>query len=171
MQDIQNENVGQAQEVASGVTAAQPAETTYTKDDVVRLMKKRVERSHNSFYKRYGVKDLQGLDDLFSRARSYNDMNAQFGEIQMKNSELARENAFLKNNINPEKYNDIIAYFKGNDLNFSEEELLKALGTHPEWLKPSNVPTTTIKTLGSEAHTMPAVDEKAIASKLFGVDL
>jgi len=146
------------------------AERTWTKDQIVQMMKKRVARSHNAFFKRYGVQDLKALDELFEQSKKFSDMNGEFGKIQLRNSELMRENAFLRNNVNPDKYNDIIAYFKGNDMDFSEEELLKALPTHQEWLRQA-APATTIRSLGSEAHTLPKVDEAERAGKLLGVKL
>lgn len=172
MEDIQN-MAGQAAQTPEQQTtepmAQQPPqqERMYSKGEVVELMKKRVARSHNSFFNRYGVKDLAEMDEVFNRGKSMQD---EFGIIQTKNAELVRENAFLRNNISPDKYNDIIAYFKGNDLQFSEDELLKALATHPEWVKQIN-PVTTIKTLGSEMHNKPTVDEKVLAGKYLGVNL
>lgn len=146
-------------------------ERTYTKQEVIDMMKRRVGRSHNAFFKRYGVQDLKGLDELFENSKKFSSMNDEFGKIQLRNSELMRENAFLRNNINPDKYDDIIAHFKGNNVEFSEEELLKALVNHPEWLKQQAAPQTTIRALGAEAHTMPAADEASMASKLLGVKL
>lgn len=143
-------------------------ERRYTKQEVIDMMKRRVARSHGAFFKRYGVENLQGLDDLFDKSKKFGSMNDEFGKIQLRNSELMRENAFLRNNIDPNRYDDIIAYFKGNDLEFSEEELLKALPTHNEWLK-QTTPAMTIKSLGSEAHTMPKADEADIAGRLLGV--
>lgn len=40
-------------------------EKLYTKEEVVNLMKKRVERSHQAFFKRYGVTNLKELDEVF----------------------------------------------------------------------------------------------------------
>lgn len=155
---------------APSATTVTP-EKTWTKDQIVEMMKKRVARSHNAFFKRYGVQDLKGLDDLFEKSKKFSEMDGQFGTIQLRNSELMRENAFLRNNINPEKYDDIIAHFKGSGIDFSEEELLKALPTHQEWLKQPTVPQTTITTLGAETHATPPVDEATRASKLLGVKL
>lgn len=145
-------------------------ERKYSKQEVIDMMKRRVARSHNAFFKRYGVENLEALDGLFENSKKFGEMNEEFGKIQLRNSELARENAFLRNNVNPDKYDDIIAHFKGNDIEFSEEELLKALTNHPEWLK-QTVPQTTIKSLGAEAHTMPKADEASLAGKLLGVKL
>jgi len=150
----------------------QPKERLYSKAEVQDLMRRRVERSHNAFFKRYGVENLKGLDELMNKSKQFSDMETEYGAIQLRNSELARENAFLKNNINPDKYEDIITHFKGAGIDFSEEQLLEALKTHPEWLKqieqkPTN--TTTITKLGSEAHQPDAPSDLERASKLLGV--
>lgn len=146
----------------------QQQEKMWNKAQIVVMMKKRVARSHQAFFNRYGVKDLKELDGLFEKSKSYDQMNTEFGGIQMRNSELLRENAFLKNNINPDKYNDIIAYFKGSGLDFNEGVLLQQLATHPEWLKPSNVPTTTIKSLGSEQHVNKVETNDERMRRVFG---
>lgn len=146
-------------------------EKMYSKQEVIDLMKRRVARSHNSFFKRYGVKDLRELDDKFNSGKQ---LQEDYLGLQNKNAELSREIAFLKNNINPDKYDDIITYFKGKGLEFSEQELLNQIMSHPEWLKsmPQPQPTTTIKALGSEAHVVNSKpNEKEMASKLLGVKL
>lgn len=155
---------------AAEVTAQdQPKERLYSKAEVQDLMKRRVERSHNAFFKRYGVENLDGLDELMNKSKTFGD---EFEAMKLKNSDLIRENAFLRNNIRPEKYEDIVNYFKGANIEFNEEQLLEALKTHPEWLKqveqkPTN--TTTITKLGSEAHQPDAPSDLERASKLLGV--
>lgn len=148
-------------------TPAQP-ERTYTKAEIIDLMKKRVDRSHKAFFKRYGVNNLQELDDAFK-------YKEQYLGLQNKYNDLNRELAFIKNNVSPERYEDIIAYFKGKDLEFNEQELINQLATHPEWLKQQPTanpqPTTTITSLGSEAHSVPKASDKDLASKLLGVKL
>ena len=177
--NIVEENIMAEQPVSTPDTQAveQPVETnaqpqavpekTYTKAQIMDLMKKRVDRSHKAFFKRYGVNNLQELDDVFK----YKD---QYLGLQNKYNDLTREMAFIKNNVSPERYEDIIAYFKGKGLEFSEQELLNQLATHPEWLKQQatiNPQSTTIKTLGSEAHSAPKPSDKDLASKLLGVKL
>lgn len=171
------ENITQAeptQEVSTPDTAVETPtepEKMYSKAEVIELMKKRVNRSHNSFFKRYGVKDLQELDARFN---SNKQLQEDYLGLQNKNSELMREIAFLKNNINPDRYDDIIAYFKGKGIEFSETELVNLLSSHPEWLKQQvaePTATTTIRTLGVENHPEPKQSEKDLASKLLGVKL
>ena len=167
------ENLGNSAETTPESTnnpTGETAEKMYSRLQVEQLMKRRVERSHNSFFKRYGVQDLKGLDDLFEQTKKFSQMQDEYGAIKLQNTELAQENAFLKNNIDPERYNDIKVYFKGSGIDFSEDELKNALVNHPEWLK-QNVQHTTIKSLGSEAHIAPKQDESALASKIFGVKL
>ena len=166
--DVSTSSVTPTPVTGTNAISEQTKPRTYTKEEVIDMMKRRVNRSHNAFFKRYGVQDLKGLDSLFENSKKFNSMNDEFGKIQLRNNELLRENAFLRNNINPDKYNDIIAYFKGNNLEFSEDELLKALPTHSEWLRQAS-PVTTIKSLGSEAHTLPKANEAEIAAKLLGV--
>lgn len=170
---IQTEG-GQQEQVATPATPPvveeQPInkpERTYTKAEIQNLMRRRVERSHNAFFKRYGVQNLKGLDELMNKSKSIGD---EYANLQLKNSDLSRENAFLRNNINPEKYNDIITHFKGSGIDFSEEALLEALKTHPEWLK-VQPQTTTIQKLGQEFHKQEAPDEKIEAGRLLGVKL
>lgn len=147
-----------------------PQEKLYNKQQIINMMKRRVERSHKAFFTRYKVADLDELDAKFALADKYNELNAQFAPIQARNSELVRENAFLRNNVNPDKYSDIVAYFKGNDLEFTEEGLLEALGTHPEWLKPSTVPApqTTVKSFGIEQVGKRQETEDEKFNRIFG---
>lgn len=157
---------------------AKPKERLYTKAEVQDLMKRRVNRSHGAFFKRYGVNDLSELDVLFNQSRKfgedyakiqsdYGELNNRYNELNTKNSELMREISFLKNNINPEKYEDIIAYFKGNNIEFSEESLLNAISTHPEWVNKK----TTIQKLGQEFSEIASPSEKEQAGKYLGVKL
>ena len=45
----------------------------FTKEQVSTLMKRSVERSHQAFFDRYGVKNLQELDELFALAKMCKD--------------------------------------------------------------------------------------------------
>jgi len=47
-------------------------ERLYTKEEVKDLMRRRVERSHQAFFHRYNVENLQELDDLFEKVKKIN---------------------------------------------------------------------------------------------------
>jgi len=145
-------------------------ERTFSRDEVTRILKRRIDRYQKSVFTKYGVKDASEFDSLFQKAKGYDD-------IVKSKDELAEKVAFLENNINPERYDDVRTYFKGKGLPFTEEGLKTALESHPEWLKQApesakpSKPTTTIRSVGTEPRSPSAKDEKEIAKKLFGDDL
>lgn len=154
---------------------------TFTKERVNELMQRRVERSHQAFFTRYGVKDLNELDDLFGRAKSVDglnqkieeltksgtDLQAKFDELTSQNRELSKKYAFSSRNIRPELYGDIETFFKGKGLDITEETLNEELKTHPDWYNKAG----TITPLGAESHQSDEVSEREQASKLLGVEL
>lgn len=183
--EILNENAGQDVDTATTgdeqvvneqenpETKNDEATKTFTQEQVNDFIRDRLERDRQSFFNRYGVKDRTGLDDLVGKAQSYDVMNERYETMKGENSQLKEEMAFIKNNINPERYEDVKAYFKGKDLPFDTESLANELETHPEWLnvvKVDDKPKTTVKIVGTDGdHIPPKKDEKAEAMKLFGL--
>lgn len=143
---------------------------TFTRDEVTRILKRRIDRYQNNVFTKYGVKDSTELDALFEKAKGYDD-------IIKSRDELTEKVAFLENNINPERYDDVRTYFKGKGLPFTEEGLKTALESHPEWLKQApeaakpSKPITTIRSVGTEPKSRSASDEREIAKKIYGEDL
>lgn len=150
----------------SSVDMQQKPDRTFTRDEVTAILKKRIDRYQNSVFNKYGVKDAQELDSLFEKAKGYDDL------IKTRD-ELTEKVAFMGNNINPDKYDDIRTYFKGKGLQFTEDALKQHLETHPEWIKQSvaSKPVTTIKPIGTEVSPKKAVGEKEMAEKMFGMSL
>ncbi len=181
----ENENQMQEQNVETATTMEQDnqpeqendvkenldnnVEKTFNQEQVNDFVRERL----NKFYKRYGVENKQGLDELVGKAQSYNIMEERYNNAMNELSSLKEEHAFLKNNINPNKYDDVRAYFKGKELEFNEENLVNELQSHGEWLNVvENKPQTTIKVLGTDnSRVSPQKDEKEIASKMFGIKL
>lgn len=146
---------------------------TFTQEQVNDIVRNRLDKMQNRIFNRYGVKDKNELDDLIGKSQSYNILKERLQNSKNENYQLREELAFIKNNINPSKYDDIRAYFKGKELEFTNDNLVNELLTHNEWLNPVKVndkPVTTIKTLGNiRQDTTPEIDEKNIAAKLFGL--
>ena len=145
---------------------------SFTQEQVNNFVRARLEKYENSLYKRYGVENKEGLNELFGKAQSYSVMEERYNNQKVENATLREENAFLKNKINPQKYDDIRAYFKGKGLEFTEDALINELTTHGEWLSVDEVksPLTTIKAVGTDPKmNVPQRDEKAEASRLFGL--
>ena len=182
-------NVGTGTETVSAGTEATPAtvsepvqstepvqskpERTFTKSQVNDLMKKRVERSHNAFFNRYGVKDLTELDNLIGQSRSYGPLKERFDELDKNHNELnnsykdlTKRYAYKVSNIDESKIADIETYFKGKGIDIDENTLVKELKTHPDWV----AKVATIKQLGAEVQTQDENDMKAEAARIFGVN-
>ena len=167
---------------ATGSQTGKSSPAMFTKERVNELMQKRIERSHQAFFNRYGVKDLKELDDLFGKAKSVDELNQKIEELTKGNADLqtrfddltnqhrdlTKKYAFTSRNIRPELYDDIETYFKGKNLDINEETLNEALKTHLDWYnKPNNVVS-----LGNEnPGTTDEVSEREQASKLLGVQL
>ncbi len=148
-------------------------EKTFTQEQVNEIMRSRIERERKSVYSRYGVEDRDGLDALIGKSQSYDVMKERYEQLKEENASLKERMAFLANNINPEREEDVRAYFKGKDIEFNEQNLMNELATHPEWLKvieQDSTPKTTIKKLGVENvnHVVPETEDEKI-KRIFGI--
>ena len=166
----------------TGTQKVESSPITFTKERVNELMQKRVERSHQSFFNRYGVKDLNELDDLFGKAKSVDGLNQKITELTTGNTDLqnrytelegkykdmVKKYAFTSRNIRPELYNDIETYFKGKNLEITEDTLNEELKTHLDWCNKAGA----VVSLGNEG-TGPTDQstERERAGQLFGVNL
>ena len=176
----ENENPGIK---PTGRQTGKSSPAMFTKERVNELMQKRIERSHQAFFNRYGVKDLNELDDLFGKAKSIEglnqkieeltkgnqDLQTRFDELTNQNRDLAKRYAFTSRNIKPELYSDIETYFKGKGLDITEETLNEELKTHMDWY---NRPTGNVVSLGNESSGQSDdISERERASQLLGVQL
>lgn len=144
----------------------QKPDRTFTRDEVTRILKRRIDRYQNQVFTKYGVKDSTELDSLFEKARGYDD-------IVKNRDELSEKVAFMENNVDPDRYDDVRTYFKGLGKTFDSSSLAEMIKTHPEWVKKmiSEAKTTTVKPLGTDISRKPAKSERDYARELFGVDL
>ena len=152
----------------------QPEETkTFTQEMVDEIVRNRLERDRKATYKRYGVEDKDGLDALIGKAQAYDEMKSRYDELVKTNASLEEKMAFITNNINPAREEDVRAYFKGKEIEFNETNLINELATHPEWLnvkETNDAPQTTIKTLGVEHTQVNHHESEAERQKrIFGV--
>jgi membrane-associated HD superfamily phosphohydrolase len=167
---------------ATGGTTGNSSPATFTKERVNELMQKRIERSHQAFFKRYGVSNLEELDALFGKSKivdelkqqleesskSKEELQTKFDELTNQNKDLTKKYAFTSRNIRPEKYSDIETYFKGKGLDINETTLNEELKTHEDWCnKVGNVVP-----LGNENPGQTSeLSERERASALLGVQL
>ena len=154
-----------------GTPVTPQPDRTFTRDEVTNILKRRLDRYQNSMYTKYGVKDSGELDSLFEKAKTYDD-------IIKARDEALETVAFLRNNIDANRYDDVRTYFKGKGLQFTEEELKRQLESHPEWSgkkeenpSVSNKPVTTVTPIGTASSGPTNKSEKDMAKKIFGDDL
>ena len=155
-------------------TTPQPQEQMFTKSQINDMMQKRVNRSHQAFFNRYGVKDLGELDALVGKASYYDPIKEKYDGLVTEHETLVNDNKDLRkrygyqmHNINPDKYADIETYFKGKGLDIDENSLLEEIKAHPDWVRQ----VATIQNLGPEPTPAPGKDEAAEAERIFGVKL
>ena len=165
----------------AGNSSSNAPEQTFTKSQVNEIMRNRINRSHESFFKRYGVNNLNELDDMLGRSKSYDSIKLQFDDLSQKHSNLENEHnnlmsqfkdlnrnyAYKVGNIDESRIADIDAYFKGKGIDINEASLSEELKNHPEWIKKAS----TVKSLGAEVSPKSEVDERELASRIFGVKL
>lgn len=143
----------------------------FTQEQVNEIIKNRLAK----FYKRYGVLDSQGLDDLVSMAQNYQSMKELYSDIQLQHKSVMEENAnlkrdmmFMNNNIDPNRYEEIVALFKGKEMELNEDNFKQELFSHKEWLKPQ--PSYQTFTVGAKPNdSVPIVDERQEMAKVFGL--
>lgn len=183
MQELENQNAGQEVETATTDVSLEEqtenedtsdgVEKTFTQEQVNNIMRTRLERDRNAFFKRYGVENRDGLDALIGKSQSYDIMKERYEVLKDENANLKERLTFISNNINPDREDDIKAYFKGKEIELNEDNLLQALATHPEWLKVvavDNTPKTTIQSLGVEHgqhKTFESEEEKM--KRIYGI--
>lgn len=161
--DNEQENSGEA------IEPQQEEEKSFTQSQVNDIVRARLDSDRSRFYKRYGVKDRDELDNLVNKSQAYDVMSEKYEQNIGERDSLREEVAFLRNNIEPKRYDDIRTYFKGKNVILNNENLIAELEGHPEWVKVNETPTTTIQTLSpNPMDSKPKEDERERASRYFG---
>lgn len=163
------ENNKEQEQVNSNETETENQETTFTQEQVNDIVRNRLEKAKNTIYSRYGVNGKDELDALVGKAQSYDVMNEQYETMTNDNLALKQENAFLKNNIEPTRYEDIKAYFKGKGVELNADTLKGELEAHKEWIKADeSKDITTIEALSSEEPNKHEKSDRERVLNLFG---
>lgn len=144
-----------------------PIETPkLTQEEVNALVVERLKKQKDGFLKKYGVDDEMKLDELVGKAKLHDEMKVQLDTLKSSNASLTEKLAFIENNINPERYEDIRIYFKGKGLEFTPDNFVKEIATHKEWLNtkaPANIQ------VGASKPTPKPINEKEEALKMFNL--
>lgn len=145
---------------------------TFTQDQVNDFVRNRIEKERNRIFRRYGVENKEGLDELIGRSQAYDVIKERYDKLRGENQDLNQKLAFVQNNVDDSRKEDVLAYFKGKEMKFDNEALAREIETHPEWRRveqKQDKPVTTIKTISPERGKTEVVDEKEVAAKMFGL--
>lgn len=110
---------------------APKAGKSFTQDEVNSMMSERV----GKIYSKYGFKSADELDSAIGKSQSYDITRQRYEATSAENIALKAENAMLKNDIDPSKYEDVSAYFAGKKIAIDNQSLSNEIKTHPEWLR------------------------------------
>ena len=144
-------------------------EKKFSKEELNNIIRERLERANKSLFKRYGVDGKDGIDSAFTKAAAYDEAIERYNSLSEENLSLKQELAFLRNDINKDRVEDIRIHFKGKELELNEENLVNELKNHPEWLN-VHEQATTITSLGVDHRDVKrheTEDEKM--KRIFGV--
>lgn len=146
---------------------------TFTQEEVNNLIKARLDRHKTKLFSRYGVTSQDELDTLIGKSQSYDVMKEKYDSISQENTGLKQRMAFINQNIDPAREEDVRIFFKGKGIELTEENLEKEVNTHPEWLHVATEdgkPKTTITALGIDhkKHEISESDEEK-ARRVWGI--
>lgn len=146
---------------------------TFTRDEVTKIVKTRLDRFSNGFYKKLGFEKAEDFDKVWEARKNYDDVIKERDGLKTTNGEMTEKLAFLANNIDPDRYDDVKTFFKGKGTAFDEAILKEQLGTHPEWVKKAAVaptkPTTTVTKIGTTKKGPDSKTEEEVAQEMYGM--
>lgn len=169
---VESENVSQ-KDVAQ-TDAPEVEKAIFTQSQVNKLAGKAREEGRASALKelfaRYGVADENELNGIFGKGQTYDDLNEEYAAQGNSVREVRAENALLRTNIVPERWDDVKAILGTKGLEVSQENITAELATHPEWRGASVAVETEKKPfspeLGEQLKNTPTQKTDATESKM-----
>lgn len=169
---VETENVSQKDTAQTDAPEVEKA--IFTQSQVNKLAGKAREEGRASALKelfaRYGVADENELNGIFGKGQTYDDLNEEYAAQGNSVREVRAENALLRTNIVPERWDDVKAILGTKGLEVSQENITAELATHPEWRGASVAVETEKKPfspeLGEQLKNTPTQKPDATESKM-----
>lgn len=134
----------------------QPAEKMLTQSQVNelvgRIRQETRERVMAEMLERYGVSNDVELNEIFGKGQTYDDLDMEYQNQGNAYKSVMAENALLKSNIDPARWEDVKLILGGKGLEVNAENIEGMIATHPEWRGAVNSETGN-KMLGAEELT------------------
>jgi hypothetical protein len=165
----------------------QPVEQTFTQSRVNELVGRARQEGRESamkeLYNRYGVNTDDELNEVFGRGQAYDGLNDEYSAVQSSYNDLRTENALLKSEVAPERYEDVKLILGGKGMDVTVENIAMMLPSHPEWKgtntavqtaapsgpAPAPVAQPQIRQLSPDASPEPVESDEDKAMKLYGL--
>ena len=169
---VETENLSQKDTAQTDAPEVEKA--IFTQSQVNKLAGKAREEGRASALKelfaRYGVADENELNGIFGKGQTYDDLNEEYAAQGNSVREVRAENALLRTNIVPERWDDVKAILGTKGLEVSQENITAELATHPEWRGASVAVETEKKPfspeLGEQLKNTPTQKTDATESKM-----
>lgn len=137
-EDDMNLSDSQAEEPEPEMKPEPEAEKMLTQSQVNELVgRARAEGRQSAMkelYGRYGVNDDNEMNDIFGRGQGYDLLNEEYTGLQGRYGNLAAENALLKTQVVPARWDDVKAILGTKGMEVSVENIQSEMATHPEWI-------------------------------------
>lgn len=175
----------------------QPVEQTFTQSRVNELVGRARQEGRESamkeLFSRYGVNTDDELNEVFGRGQAYDGLNDEYSAVQSSYNDLRTENALLRSEVAPERYEDVKLILGGKGMDVTVENIAMMLPSHPEWkggtigVSPANTntpditpqpatglpngtpATAQIRQLSTDANPEPVESDEDKAMKLYGL--
>lgn len=177
--------------------APQPVEQTFTQSRVNELVGRARQEGRESalkeLFNRYGVNSDEEMNEVFGRGQAYDGLNDEYSAVQSSYNDLRTENALLRSEVAPERYEDVKLILGGKGMDVTVENIAMMLPSHPEWKGSAGVnevnpnagivpqpatglpngtpatPTAQIRQLSTDATPEPVESDEDKAMKLYGL--
>lgn len=84
---------------------------------------------------RYGVGEESEMDEVFGKGQAYDSLYDEHENTNNVYREVMAENALLKTNVDPERWEDVKLILGGKGLDVTRENIEEMIPSHPEWRK------------------------------------
>ena len=139
----------------------QPVEQTFTQSRVNELVGRARQEGRESamkeLFSRYGVNSDEEMNEVFGRGQAYDGLNDEYSAVQSSYNDLRTENALLRSEVAPERYEDVKLILGGKGMDVTVENIAMMLPSHPEWKGTVNSPTVGAPAPDSATANQPGI--------------
>lgn len=117
--------------------SVEPTEKMFTQSQVNELVgrvrQEAREAAMKQLLERYGVDTEDNLNTMFGNGQRYELLDENYRGLETKYGDAMTENALLKSQIVPGRWDDVKAILNSKGLEITPENIAYEMQTHPEW--------------------------------------